>query len=105
MKREFRITGASGGTAVTVRVVTRASKREVAKIQEDGIIKVRLTASSSEGEANRELISYLAEILEISESHIEIVAGENARDKLVSIEGISPEELEERIQELAPGEE
>lgn len=105
MKREFKITEASGGTALTVRVVTRAAKREVAKIQDDGILKVRLTSGPNDGEANRELIEFLADIFEVNERHIEIVAGANARDKLVSIEGISPEELEERIQDLASGEE
>src|SRR5687768_12380832 len=105
MKREFKITGASGGTALTVRVVTRASKREVAKIQDDGILKVRLTSSPNDGEANHELIEFLSDILDVNEKHIEIVAGENARDKLISIEGISPDELEQRIRELASGEE
>lgn len=105
MKREFKITGASGGAAFTVRVVTRASKTEVAGIQEDGILKIRLTASPNDGEANKQLIEFLAETLGVKTSQIEIVAGVNARDKLISIDQISPEILEEKLYSIVSDEE
>lgn len=102
MKREFKITGASGGAAFTVRVVTRASRTEFAGIQDDGILKVRLTAAPTDGEANTQLVEFLAELLGVESHNVEIVAGENSRDKLVTVEAISPDELEEKLRQLAP---
>jgi hypothetical protein len=105
MKREFKITGASGGAAFTVRVVTRASKTEFAGIQEDGILKVRLTASPNEGEANKQLIEFLAGALGVQTHQIEIVAGGNSRDKLVSVDAIAPEVLEQKLHSMVSEEE
>ena len=96
MKRNFEITDASGGAAFNVRVVTRATKAEVAGIQDDGVLKVRLTNAPDEG-ANEELIALLAEVLEVDASVLEIVAGEKGRDKLISVDGIAPEVLEARL--------
>lgn len=97
MERKFEITDAAGGAAFTVRVVTRASKTELAGIQDDGVLKVRLTESPEEGAANKQLVDFLAQILEVDASMIEIVAGENVRDKLISVENISPEYLEQTL--------
>ena len=97
MKREFKITDASGGAAFTVRVVTRASKAEIAGIQDDGILKVRLSEAPEGGAANQQLIHLLSEALEVPADAIEIVAGKDVRDKLISVDGISPEYLEEKL--------
>ena len=51
MPREMRITDAKRGAAFTVRIVTRAQRDELVGIQEDGSVKVRLTASPAEGQA------------------------------------------------------
>ncbi len=96
--RKFEIKAAVGGAAFTVRVVTRAAQAELAGIQEDGALKVRLTASPSDSNAvNKELIALLAERLGVAPSTIEIVAGLNSREKLISVEGINPSVLEERL--------
>jgi uncharacterized protein YggU (UPF0235/DUF167 family) len=52
MTREFRITDAQHGAAFTVRVITRAERVEIAGIQDDGSLKIRLTESPGEGRAN-----------------------------------------------------
>ena len=96
MVRKFEITDASGGAAFNVRVVTRATKAEVAGIQDDGVLKVRLTNAPDEG-ANEELLALLAEVLEVDLDALELVAGEKGRDKLISVDGIAPEVLEERL--------
>ena len=96
--RKFEITDAVGGAAFTVRVVTRAAQAEVAGIQDDGALKIRLTASPSEPNAvNEELIAFLAHFLAVEIGAIEIVAGLKSREKLISIDGIRPGYLEQRI--------
>lgn len=95
--RKFEIKDAVGGAAFTVRIVTRAVQREIAGLQDDGALKIRLTTSPSEGNVNDELIAFLAEVLKVPTDRIEIVAGLNSREKLISVEGINPATLEERI--------
>jgi uncharacterized protein (TIGR00251 family) len=104
MKRKFEITDASGGAAFSVRVVTRAARTEVVGIQDDGVLKVRLTSAPEDG-ANQELITLLAEVLEVDAGTLEIVAGEKGRDKLISVDGIAPEILEERLLSTSGGSE
>ena len=94
MTRKFEITDANSGAAFTVRVVTRASNVEISSVQDDGSLKVRLTESSDDGAANRQLIELLAHKLGVDPSNVEIVAGENSRDKLISVDGITPEDVE-----------
>ena len=98
MDRKFEITDAKGGAAFTVRIVTRAANTEIAGLQEDGVIKIRLVQSpAGDPAANEELLNFLAEKLEVEKDRIEIVAGADGRDKLISVEGISTAELESKL--------
>lgn len=98
MTRKFEITDAKRGAAFTVRVVTRAQRNEIVGIQEDRSLKIRLTASAIDGQANDELIRFLAGRLGVPESAIEIVAGRDNRDKWISVEGVSTADVEARLQ-------
>ncbi len=98
MRKKFEIKDAVGGAAFSVRVVTRAVRAEIAGIHEDGVLKIRLTSSPSDGDAvNEELLAFLAERLRVPVTAIEIVAGQKGREKLISVEGIQPSDLEERL--------
>ncbi len=97
MPREFKITDAQQGAAFTVRVVTRANEVEIVGIQDDGSLKIRLTETPNEGRANAQLIAYLAGVLEVDPSQIEIVAGEDKPNKIISVEGVSPNWIEQRL--------
>lgn len=93
--RKFEITDARGGAALNIRVVTQADRTELVGIQDDGVLKVRLMASpAGDPAANRELIEFLAARLGVSTDHFEIVAGANGREKIVSVEGVSSEQVE-----------
>lgn len=94
----MRITDAKRGAAFAVRVVTRAQRDELVGVQENGSLKIRLTASPADGQANNALIKFLAERLNVPESAIEIVAGKDHRDKMISVEGLTTAEVEERLQ-------
>jgi uncharacterized protein len=96
--RKFEITDAKGGAAFTVRVITRAANTEIAGLQEDGTVKIRLVASpAGDPAANQELIGFLSQTLGVPVEKIEIVAGENGREKIVSVEGITPADVEAKF--------
>lgn len=96
-KREFKFTDASRGAAITVRVVPKANRSEIVGLEEDGTIKIRLVSPPVESEGNEELVSFLAEFLDVPVQDIEIVAGLQGRKKLVSLLNISADEVEQRV--------
>ncbi len=93
--RQFKITDARSGAAITVRVVPQSMRTEVAGLQE-GLLKIRLVAPAVDlPDANQELVQFLASKLHIEAEAIEIVAGTNGRDKIVSIEGMTTAQVEQ----------
>ena len=99
--REFKITDAKGGAAFTVRVTTRASKTEIVGLMDDGALKIRLTAPPVEGKANEALIGFLADVLGVKRDQLEIIAGHTGREKLISVIGITPDEVNRLL--IPPG--
>jgi uncharacterized protein (TIGR00251 family) len=83
--RSFHLHDGKKGAALAVRVTPRASKNEIVDILSDGTVKVHLTAPPVEGKANEALLKFLAKVLEIPVRQLEIIAGANGRDKLISI--------------------
>ncbi len=97
-QRNFEITDAKGGAAFTVRVVTRAVNTEMVGINDDGSLRVRLQASpAGDPAANKELVDFLAQMLGVAVSQIEIVAGMNGREKVIAVEGITTADLESKL--------
>jgi uncharacterized protein len=86
----------SGRVSFQIRVIPGASKNEVAGIQE-GALKVKLTAPPVEGKANRACVDYLAGLLGLRRSALEIISGEKSRKKTVTVAGIGRGELEARL--------
>ncbi len=81
---------ASGPALLTVRIQPRASRNEVAAL-EDGGIRVRLTAPPVDGAANEALVRFLAGLLGVPRRDVEILSGQRARTKIVRISGMSLE--------------
>jgi uncharacterized protein len=95
--RQYHLHDGQKGAALAIRVTPRASKNEIHEVQSDGTVKVHLTAPPVEGKANQALIEFLAEVLEIAPSKIDIVAGLTGRDKLVSILDLDADTVHQRI--------
>lgn len=93
----FNITDARSGAAFTVRVIARAAKDEIVGVQEDGSIKIRLTAAPPEHDVNAALIAFLSTRLGVPEKGIEIVAGKDSRDKWISVSGITTGDVDTKL--------
>ena len=83
--RNFHLHNGKTGTALAIRVTPRASHNEIVEILSDRTIRIRLKAPPVEGKANQALVEFLAGVLDVPISKIDIVAGLSGRDKLVSI--------------------
>ncbi len=96
-KRNYRLHDGRVGSALAVRVTPRASRNEVVEVSSDGTVRVRITAAPVDGEANAKLVAFLAEVLNVPKSRLEIVAGHTGRDKLISILDMDADTAHKRI--------
>jgi uncharacterized protein (TIGR00251 family) len=85
-----------GGAALRVRVQPRASRDGLGGVRE-GALLVRLTAPPVEGAANQALARLLGKALGVAPSAIGIAAGQASRNKLVTVKGLSAEEVRARV--------
>jgi uncharacterized protein (TIGR00251 family) len=88
---------AKTGSAITVKVVPKASKTEIVEILNDGTVKINLKTPRADGTANEVLLRYLAEILNTIPAKLEIVAGSAGIDKLIAILDLDSPTVQERI--------
>jgi uncharacterized protein (TIGR00251 family) len=95
--RKFKLHDGKAGAALTIRVTPRARKTEISGFLEDGTLRIRVSAPRVEGKANKALVKFLAKVLGVRKSRIEIVAGEKGLDKIVSIVDMSASEVQELI--------
>jgi uncharacterized protein (TIGR00251 family) len=96
-RRKFHLHDGKAGSALAVRVTPRARQNRVAEVMSDGTVKIHIAAPPSDGEANDKLVSFLAEVLDVAKSRIEIVAGLSGRDKLVSVLDLDSATVHKRI--------
>jgi uncharacterized protein (TIGR00251 family) len=95
--RKFNLHDGKKGSALAVRVTPRASRNEIVELLEDGTIKVRIAAPPTDNEANETLIDFLAEILGVPKSRLDIVAGVSGRDKLIAVVDMDVDTVHQRI--------
>ena len=59
--------------------------------------KVRVAAPPEGGRANAAVVLLLAETLELPRESVTLVSGHGTRNKVVELEGLAPEQVEERL--------
>jgi uncharacterized protein (TIGR00251 family) len=75
---------------ISVRVTPRSSKDQLLGWQ-DGVLRVKLRAPPVDGRANEALCRYLASLLGVAASDVEVVSGTTARAKRLRVRGLSLE--------------
>lgn len=83
---------------LTVRVNPNTSRRRA--VWKDDFLKVNLTVPPEDGRANRELRTYLAEIVGVDVDRVRIVRGKTAREKEVLLEDLDRQTLVQRLRDL-----
>ena len=79
-----------------VRVQPKASRNQVAGYDE-GTLRLRVTAPPTDGKANAGVIALLAKTLGVSKSKLQIIRGQSSRDKVVSVDTLTEQEVRRRI--------
>jgi len=83
-------------TKISLRVYSNAGKNAVGSFT-DGVLRVKVSAPPTRGKANKELITFLSQLLKISKGSISIAKGHTTRNKVIAIDGLSQEEVMKRF--------
>jgi uncharacterized protein YggU (UPF0235/DUF167 family) len=59
---------------------------------------VRVAAPPERGRANEALVGLLASALDVPKGSVQVVGGQRARAKLVEVDGLTPGEVERRLE-------
>lgn len=78
------------GIILNLHIQPRASKNQVCGLQ-DNALKIRLTSPPVDGAANKLCREFLAELLDVPKSAVEILSGETSRHKRVRVSCIDPQ--------------
>jgi uncharacterized protein (TIGR00251 family) len=81
---------------ISVRAKPRASRSRI--LRAEGLTaEVALAAPPVDGAANAELLVLLSSILEVSKSALSLVLGDASKHKVVAVQGLSAEDVTERL--------
>ncbi len=83
----LRVSEENGGIRFEVRVQPRSSRNQIIGEQE-GALKIKLTAPPVDGEANPALVAFLSQLFGVAKRDVQILKGETSRHKSVSIQGL-----------------
>jgi len=90
------LSGCDGDVLLAVWVTPGAQRSQIVGTA-DGRIKIKIHGQAHEGQANTELVRFLAERSGVARSQIEIIGGQSGRRKLVRLRGVTLEGVRARI--------
>lgn len=92
----------TASTRLRLRVAPGATRPGVVGRHGDGW-KVRVAEPPERGRANDAVLALLARTLGVPRASLTLVSGHGARDKVVELDGIEPDEVERRLTAAGEG--
>jgi uncharacterized protein (TIGR00251 family) len=81
---------------ISLHVYPNAPRNQIVGFSE-GVLGVKIAAPPVRGQANRELVAFLSQILGVGKSSLAILKGHTSRNKLISVKDLSQEEVIRRL--------
>ena len=85
-----------GAVTIKLRVQPRAPRTEIVGEYAGGL-KLKVAAPPVDGKANEECRRFLAKLLKVSATSVEIISGESSRDKVIRVSSISARRVNEAL--------
>ena len=82
-----------------VHVIPGSKLNQIAGYMDNGSLKIKLKAKPLEGKANKELVKFLSEILDIKTSEIEIDMGFTSKNKIIRIWNVEKSRILQKLSE------
>jgi uncharacterized protein YggU (UPF0235/DUF167 family) len=96
-KQEHHFREGKMGSAIAVRIISKASSDRIVEIHKDGAIVISLKAGGNEAEINKALLEFLSRIFEIQPKQMEVVAGSQRNEKLITILNLDSAVVQDKI--------
>uniref|UniRef100_A0A3P9Q714 Chromosome LG6 open reading frame, human C15orf40 n=1 Tax=Poecilia reticulata TaxID=8081 RepID=A0A3P9Q714_POERE len=91
----------TGSVSITVHAKPGSKHSSITDVSSQAV-GVSIAAPPTDGEANTELVRYLAEVLELKKSQISLDKGSRSRDKVIKVDSsLDPEEVLKRLRQAA----
>lgn len=84
------------GVILSARLTPRASRNEITGVVE-GALRIRLQAPPVDGKANKALLRFLADLLDMPPSSLAILSGDTGRNKRILITGMAEAQVASRL--------
>ena len=88
-----------GFCTLAMKVIPRSSQNKIMGV-ENGVLKLKLSAPPVEGAANEAVVDFLSKWLGKPKSAIELMKGQQSRNKLVRITGVKAVEILDALKKL-----
>ena len=86
----------ANGIYLAIKLRPRASRQQISGLH-GAELKVSVTAPPVDAAANRALVDYFAELLDISRSQVELVKGQTSRHKTLHITGVPAAVIRDKL--------
>ena len=83
------------GFILSVRVLPNAKRSGIEGVWNESAVKIALRAPAVDGQANKALITFLAELFKIKKRDISILSGETSREKKLCFQNVDFEKIKE----------
>ncbi|XP_014211508.1 UPF0235 protein C15orf40 homolog [Copidosoma floridanum] len=93
-------TDKSGNVTIKVQAKPGAKQNNITDFSDEAV-GVAISAPPQEGEANAELVKYLASVLSVRKSDVSLDRGSRSRHKVVLVSGSSVEKVTEKLKAAA----
>lgn len=97
------MTNAMTDVVLSVRVTPRSGRTEVRGVDDDGVLRIRVSAAPVDGAANEATRKLIAAELRVQPSSVEVVSGASSRHKRLRIQGTDRAHVLERWPGLTLG--
>lgn len=85
-----------GGVRLHLFIQPKSSKNQIVG-PHNGMLKIKIAAPPVDGEANSELIEYLAKFFKVPKRDITLVKGDTGRQKTVDIAGVTLKDAQDLV--------
>jgi uncharacterized protein (TIGR00251 family) len=92
----FAIQESAAAVTFAVKVHPRAKKNGITGEMGDAL-KLSLTTPPVEGRANEACIEFFAKLLKVPRSSVTIASGQNSRNKVIRVAGVTAEQVRARL--------
>jgi uncharacterized protein YggU (UPF0235/DUF167 family) len=93
--REFNFHNGKKGSALAIRITKRSGDQRISNVMKDGTVVINLAREIED--PNQELLRFLSKELGIAQQRIDIIAGLERNEKLLSILDMEPEKIQELV--------